>query len=632
MLDLAMALFLALVAAGIGRRLMGAMVDLPEHPVDVFALAAPLGLGALSLGCLAVAAAGWLNLVGLAVLLAVATELGMFAGAGLVADFFRLRGRVSGGAPASPMDRILGVCLASTVAATALASLSPVTDGDALCYHLQVPKVFLVRQSIVFDPDLHETIYPLITEMLYAIALEFRGPVACRCLHWVLGLVFAAGVTALARPNLGRRSWWAGAVALLVPAVSNGMSAPLNDVSLAAFGVAAILGWTRAVARPTPGAWMAAGALGGLALGVKYPALVLVALLATATPACWIAIRDARNRRGFARYLKGTLIFAATAGLVGGVWYLRAAVHTGNPVFPFFKGAFGGAGLDEVLDPIKRPLPATAWNLLTCLAPLSLDPARFDSFAHQFGPVFLLFLPALLIERAPRRVLGLAAIGYAFLVACMTQRQSMRFLLIAMGPMSVGVAYLACRWSERRTPPGRALRAAFVLLLCMEAGIAATRGARTARAVLGGETFHQFLARLEPSYRVGGWIARNLPATSRVIGQDHRGFYIPRDYTMELAHRRRTGLGARGESAGEIVDTLRREGYTHVMLCPPDQGTSVEFDPTLGGLLSPWLEDHSPLYREDLADGDGVVRHYAIYSLEDAVRQSRKPEQETRTR
>ena len=84
---------------------------------------------------------------------------------------------------------------------------------------------------------------------------------------------------------------------------------------------------------------------------------------------------------------------------VGSPWYLRALWYTGNPVYPFFRHVFGGAGLDEVLDPIKRPMAVTVVNLLTALGPLSLQPDRFDSFSHQFGPVFLLFLPALLLER-----------------------------------------------------------------------------------------------------------------------------------------------------------------------------------------------------------------------------------------
>jgi len=52
MLDLGLALFLALVAAGIGKRLLNWIGELPDHPLDALALATPLGLGLLALGCL----------------------------------------------------------------------------------------------------------------------------------------------------------------------------------------------------------------------------------------------------------------------------------------------------------------------------------------------------------------------------------------------------------------------------------------------------------------------------------------------------------------------------------------------------------------------------------------------------
>ena len=107
----------------------------------------------------------------------------------------------------------------------------------------------------------------------------------------------------------------------------------------------------------------------------------------------------------------------------------------------------------------------------------------------------------------------------------------------------------------------------------------------------------------------------NLPPRARVIGQDHRGFYFPCDYTMELAHRRRTGLGTHGESAGALIARLRQSGFTHLLLCPPIPETAVEFDPTLGRLLTTWLAEQRPLYRKDLIDGDGVVRRYSIYEL-----------------
>jgi hypothetical protein len=615
MIDLGFAALLALISAGFGKRILDGLKQSPEHPLDAMALALPLGMGLFALGTLVLGEFGCLNFVGLSVLLAVLIELG-------IVTWFRLFHEMRGWFKARVQTRsrtslslFFAFCLGLVLVGTALTALTPVTDGDALCYHLQVPKVFLMRGAVGFVPDLHETVYPLVTEMLYAVALAFRGPVACRGIQWILGIVFAANVTALARPSLGRRAWWAGAIALSVPAVSNGMAAPLNDVALAAFGTAAIFAWVRLHERPSTRAAIVAGMLAGLAAGVKYPALILCGLLA---PAIALRVFDRRSLVFAARrpqWLALTGVYLVAAVAVGGSWYLRAYVHTGNPVYPYFRHVFGGAGLDEVLSPLKRPLPVSLFHLLSALVPLSLEPDRFDSFSHQFGPMFVLFLPAIFLYRAPRRVLLLVGLAYAFLLICLTQRQSMRFVLIALGPMSIGVAYMASVWCKRRTVPARLLIMILIGVMGFEASLAVARTRHVLPLLLGRESAEEFLARREPTFAVGRWATQHLPREARLIGQDHRGFYIPRDYTMELAHRRRTGLGRHGESPDEIVERLRETVFTHVMFCPPAPETAVEFDPTLGHLLGPWVDGQTAVFREDLTDGDGVLRHYAIYEL-----------------
>jgi Dolichyl-phosphate-mannose-protein mannosyltransferase len=615
MIDIGFAALLALIATGFGKRVLDELNCSPDHPLDALALAVPLGMGLTALATLALGELGWLNFMGLSVLLAVLVELGIIAWFNLFRQtraWFRTRVHTRS---RTALSRYFALCLGLVLAGTAITAVTPVTDGDALCYHLQVPKVFLMHGSVGFMPDLHETVYPLVTEMIYAVALEFRGPVACRGIQWILGIVFAANVTALARPSLGRRAWWAGAITLAVPAVSNGMSAPLNDVALAAFGTAALFACVRLHEHPGTKAAILAGLLAGLAIGVKYPALVLVGLLAPS-----IALRTViRPLPGAGdakpRWLALASLYLIAALATGGWWYLRAYVHTGNPVYPFFRDLFGGAGLAEVLDPIKRPLPVSAFNLLSALVPLSLQPDRFDSFSHQFGPAFLLFLPAIFLYRAPRRILLLVGLAYAFLILCMTQRQSMRFLLIAIGPMSIGVAYVASVWGKRRTAPARLLIAVLLLVMGLETGLAVARSRHVLAVLLGRESAAEFLARREPTFKIGQWAAHHLPGNARLIGQDHRGFYIPRDYTMELAHRRRTGLGAHGESTSEIINKLCESGFTHVMLCPPVPETAVEFDPTLGRLLAPWIAGHTPVFRQDLTDADGVVRQYSIFEL-----------------
>ena len=574
--------------------------------LDRLALALPLGLGSLALGVLLLGELGRLHRDGLTTLLALGGAFALARGGARDLVHIAVQARRSWDARREAgawhtIDRALATLLALGLLGTLLGALAPVTDGDALCYHLQVPKIFLERGAIFFDPDLHETVYPLVTELLYAVALAFRGPVACRLAQWLLGVSFALSVTALARPSLGPRAWWAGAVALLVPAITNGMSAPLNDVALAAFGMAAILAWSHWREQPSNGSAWRAGMLAGMAVGVKYPALVLVGLLKLA-----ITTRSRRHAALFALALTAT----------GSIWYARAALATGNPVYPFFRGTFGGAGLEEVLDDIKRPMPVTAWNLVTALGQMTLEPDRFDSFSHQFGPAFLLFLPALLWEKPPRRVWWLVGLGWMFLTACLTQRQSMRFVLIALGPLSLGVAWLAVRWAERRTIPARLLTMLFIGVLGAQTALTLARTRQGWPVILGLESRQAYLARREPTFVLGHWIDAHLPTNARLIGQDHRGFYLTRPYTMELAHRRRTSLGRRNESADTIVATLRQRGFTHLILCPPIPTDAVEFDGTLGELLAPWLQRQAPLFASNLAEADGVIRHYSVYDLQ----------------
>jgi hypothetical protein len=191
----------------------------------------------------------------------------------------------------------------------------------------------------------------------------------------------------------------------------------------------------------------------------------------------------------------------------------------------------------------------------------------------------------------------------------------MRFILAAVGPLAVGAAWLLSTWCDRRSLPSRFVVGLVLAALGFEAGLAVVRARHALGVVLGRETPEHYLMRREPTYRVARWVDEHLPADAHLVGQDHRGFYFPRGYTMELAHRRRTGLGRRGETPGQVVEHLRHEGFTHVLLCPPVPETAVEFDQALGRLLAPWLAAQSPLYREQIADADGVVRRYAIYDL-----------------
>ena len=366
------------LAAGLGLRLLDRLGGRPETPADALALAVPLGLGMLALAVLGLGELG----------IAESRQAWRFSSIGRSACSGRTHGvprswpwradrpgllspGEGGRRPGEGRGTALAfaLALAATLLGTLLTALAPVTDGDALCYHLQVPKVFLAQGAVGFEPDLHETVYPLVTELLYAVALAFRGPVACRLISWVLGLVFAANVTALARPSLGARAWWAGAVALLVPAVSNGMSAPLNDVALAAFGTAAIVGWAGSTMRPRRG--VPPGRAPGRAGARREISRARAGRLAWAGHRCqcdcgsWAVAEPSRV----------TILFAAVMLAVGGPLVSpRALVHREPrvsllPARLRRRRARRGARSDQAAAGSERV------NLLTALGPIDA-PAR----------------------------------------------------------------------------------------------------------------------------------------------------------------------------------------------------------------------------------------------------------------
>ena len=183
---------------------------------------------------------------------------------------------------------------------------------------------------------------------------------------------------------------------------------------------------------------------------------------------------------------------------------------------------------------------------------------------------------------------------------CLTQRQSMRFVLIAVGPMAVGVAWLASmvrdaadvapgRWSprlvlvarrsRRRSPsPGRGTGCGSC------SGGSRPRRTCPPRADLSGRP----LDRRATCPRRPGWSARTTAASTSPA---------PTRWSWPTAAGPAWARAASGR--GDRGSTCAMRGFTHLLLCPPVPETAVEFDPTLGRRLAPWLAGGTPLYREE---------------------------------
>lgn len=496
-----------------------------------------------------------------------------------------------------------------------IGALAPATDGDALCYHLELPKLFLEHHSL-FCPDYNDhATYPLLVEMWYLWAMTLDGPVAAQLVHWALGILLALSAVLLAELVLGRSwAWLAGAIVLLLPGISNQMTAALNDAALAAFTTLALAALLRSMAEDDGQRWlMAAGLLLGAALSIKYTALLFAA--AAAPVWLWHAWRLRPNWR---RPVQEGLTLLVLAAAIAGPWYVRAAWHRGNPVYPFFSQHLGKSG-PSVLPERKTPLGWNAASLASLPWQVTMHSENFGGRSHQLGPIFLLALPGLLIARRLRGLGTLLTIAALYSLLWYALRQNIRFLYPIAPLLTVAVVWF---WMELRRLPAMPRLAAG----CVFAGVAALGMivslerslARTAVA-LGMQTRTEFLLEHEPSYAAAlvanGW----LKPEHRILSQDYRAFYFDAPLTRETVFRRRTKYDQRLDQPANLAGVLHSAGFTHLLLAE-SVGAGIRYNGRLTKLVDTAREADPDAYHDladyEFRDSDGAVRRYRLIEVQ----------------
>lgn len=518
-----------------------------------------------------------------------------------------------------PLTAGLLLLTACVVAGSGISALAPPTAGDALYYHLQLPKIFLAEHHLAYLPMHEKSTFPLAVEMWYLWGLAIEGPVTAQMLHWVTGLVAAGASVLLARSLLGDRwAWVVGVVVLCVPGISNQMTAPLNDVALVALTTLALVAWREAVhEQDNPRGFLLAGLMLGAAAGTKYLALIFAAAMSALI--VWQLVTQPRQRRVLA---SGATIVACTALLVGGAWYLRGAYYHGNPVYPFFAQHLGDAA-PEVLGASKTPL---RWNLLEVLsAPwtLTMQPERFGGRGHQLGGLFLAALPLLVFARRLRGLGALLIISAAYGVLWYALRQNVRFLLPVVPLLSTAVVWVVMETSRMPSFPRCATRGVLAALLVVGALVPLVRARRQAAVVCGLQTRKQYLEQREPTYRTAELTNLLLPADAHILSLDYREFYFKHRVTREKNYRFHHDYLSAIEAKGSVDAPLRKAGFTHLLLAENPDSKGIQFERRLPELVDRQIARETEAGKSTLKtlhdytykDIDGVRRRYRLIAL-----------------
>ncbi len=475
----------------------------------------------------------------------------------------------------------VGWWLVPVVAAMAVVSATlpaPPVMYDSLHYHLAFPAQWLRAGGLVAFPRHAYASFPASVGALYLYPLALVGPWAAKALHAWFGLLAIAAAGALGHRLGGRHAArWAVLLFAITPSVLELAGYAMVDLAVAAWAGAAMVALLPAHSRRLrpEGRAAIAGICAGAAVGAKY--LALATVLAPVVVIA-VAVRLLVDRKPLRASRAGAVcaaLFLAGIAVAAGPWYLRNAVATGNPVYPFARGVFGGPPVELTTQTMlaqdaARPEGWGARVLHALAAPVvrTFEPLQT---ASGLGLQWLILLPpaAWLVRSRRAAVLwlgaGAAAAAWAVLLPFG------RFLLPALVPAAALAGVGAARITGRKAPPaGRAAVVALLaVVLAWNASTLATRlDLERIATTVGIESEDAFLGRWVSYWPVVEAV-RSLPARARIllVGEP-RSFYL--DRAVEVEDPNRTPLllelAERVQTVEALQEELVRRGITHVLV------------------------------------------------------------------
>ncbi len=560
---------IAFTIIGSGLALLAGLRVRSDSTLERYFLAYPLGCGTTAYLIFFLAAIHQLTNILLASVLVGMTIL---AAIGWWTEIGRTRIEMPGGANGL-VSTIQFTILLLTLAAAFLLVLTPEIGKDAVVYHLAVPRQYLAARGFVFIPGNIFANLPFLAEMLYIPVVAFGNDMIAKGLHFLVLPALLMGMWHIASVRLRLST---PLVPLLVfvslPTVFDLAHLAYVDLFAAMFSFAAVysfLVWQKNPERR----WLLICALfTGAALSTKYSAVILPILAILGILRKHHAGNDTRLLLlDLGAYLLVTIMF-------GIPFYLKNILLTGNPVYPFMYGIFGGKGLDEDLARLFHGLYQymgmgrslydyllLPWNISFNA---ELNSTRFDG---MIGPAFLLLLPLLLIRRNSQT--DVTTIGVYCLVSFLfwaSSSQDLRYLVPVLPFLA-----LLCGVAVDRSCTSRVLSTYAIAVICGSILFNLVQNVREFSRVnplpfiVGKETRDEFLSRSLSTYRTYDAANRMLPNDARIflVNMKNYQFFCEHSCYSDSMFETHTLQKILRTSTFpyEIRRSLHSMGFTHIM-------------------------------------------------------------------
>lgn len=520
---------------------------------------------------------------------------------------------------------------------TFLAALAPPTDSDwdGLAEHLAQAKIYATEgryEPLWYD---HHSQFPALVQMLFTVGMLLQGPALAKLFHWGFAMLSLGAVYVIGERFCRRGSGkWSALVLATTPTMGWLAQIGYVDLGTTAYGLLAVLAFLDW--RQTGGRRKAAlsGVMCGAMMATKMQGIPLFGLLVFAALLIW------RRRRAARPWGLSTVVaLGLTGAVLASPWYLKTWCLTGNPVYPFAYGVFGGKdwgpqeaasydydqkqfGVDHLPPPeeySKLPRlqrlfagPRSPKNLLLAPVNLTVNPVPFAAqwrngaaalvptlLMSWIGPTYLVGLMALAViwlarrrgrsSEAPGRPsspvpTAVSILLWLFLPLWIWWLMSMqldRYLLPSLALLAPVVGWVCCQGE------GTWLRGIPALWAAVALGLVTCVAVPCLLYTTGMVDREQYLSSLCEVYEPSLQLNRLVPTGGKaILYGEPRGFYLDCPYMWGDPGHHRLIPYERLTTPQALVAHLRGLGFTHVLLNQMQAGALSPDTPPPVGLLA----------------------------------------------
>ncbi|MDR3707458.1 MAG: glycosyltransferase family 39 protein [Capsulimonadaceae bacterium] len=436
-------------------------------------------------------------------------------------------------------------------------------EWDSMSYHLSDPAIHVEHHRIIPLPWESHSNFAFTMEMLYSIGLMAHSIPLAKLFHFSMAVIAAAGVWAIGRRTLDAETGALAALLLVsMPLVFWEAGTAYVDLAAIAYAVLGFLALTIAVKQDNP-RWLALMAVMlGCMLSIKATSIFTIVAYSAAA-ALWLASRGVGDdsRWNVPAGLKGAVAIGAAALVIGSPWYIKSWVVTGNPVYPFAYGLFGGRHWDaanarlytsnqvnfgvghadpKTKMPIGVDLLMAPWNLTMFTMPGHIPPASskpnpfydIPTTMASLSPMLLaaLFLPGFRRTRAPLVIRASLWLSLALLIPWAFSSQQERYLMPILPLLSLVSADCLLTFGREKMMAARALEALFGLSLAFSLFAGQQAISFEAPVALGHITRDAFLERNFPAYQAFEYLNAQPHGSGVVLYGEPLGLYCEQPY------------------------------------------------------------------------------------------------------